>query len=55
MKRTGEREFVIGYEESFGYLVGTHARDKDAVVASMLIAENGSLLAILSQKHWSTG
>ena len=38
-ERTGEHEFVIGYEESFGYLVGTHARDKDAVVASMLIAE----------------
>ena len=32
-------EFVIGYEESYGYLVGNHARDKDAVVASMLICE----------------
>lgn len=31
--------FVLGYEESYGYLSGTHARDKDAVVASMLIAE----------------
>jgi phosphoglucomutase len=31
--------FVIGYEESYGYLVGTHARDKDAVVSSMLICE----------------
>lgn len=36
---TGEREFVIGYEESYGYLVGTHARDKDAVVSSMLICQ----------------
>ena len=36
---TGEREFVIGYEESYGYLVGTHARDKDAVVSSMLIVQ----------------
>ena len=34
-----DRSFVIGYEESFGFLVGTHARDKDAVVASLLIAE----------------
>lgn len=34
-----EKEFVMGYEESYGYLVGTHARDKDAVVASMLICE----------------
>ncbi len=31
--------FVLGYEESYGYLAGTHARDKDAVVAAMLIAE----------------
>ena len=31
--------FVMGFEESYGYLVGTHARDKDAVVASMLICE----------------
>lgn len=36
---TGEREFVIGYEESYGYLVGMHARDKDAVVSSMLICQ----------------
>lgn len=36
---TGEREFVIGYEESYGYLVGTHTRDKDAVVSSMLICQ----------------
>lgn len=33
------KNFLIGYEESFGYLVGTYARDKDAVVASMLIVE----------------
>lgn len=31
--------FVMGFEESYGYLAGTHARDKDAVVASMLICE----------------
>ena len=36
---TGCNEFLRGFEESYGYLVGTHARDKDAVVASMLIAE----------------
>ena len=35
-------KFVIGYEESYGYLVGDHARDKDAVVASMLICEMAS-------------
>lgn len=32
-------KFIIGYEESYGYLVGEHARDKDAVLASMIIAE----------------
>ncbi|NLX64347.1 MAG: phospho-sugar mutase [Clostridiaceae bacterium] len=36
---TGKKEFIFGFEESYGYLSGTHARDKDAVVASMLIAE----------------
>ena len=38
-EKTGENEFLIEYEESYGYLVGTYARDKDAVVASMLICE----------------
>lgn len=38
-EQTGNQEFVIGYEESYGYLVGTHARDKDAVVSSMLICQ----------------
>ena len=33
------RNFIMGYEESFGYLIGTHARDKDAVVASLMICE----------------
>ncbi len=34
-----EKTYLFGYEESYGYLVGTHARDKDGVVASLLIAE----------------
>ncbi len=38
-EKSGEREFVIGYEESYGYLVGTHARDKDGVVSAMLICQ----------------
>lgn len=32
-------DFLFGYEESYGYLAGTHARDKDAAVASLLICE----------------
>jgi len=34
-----EAEFLFGYEESYGYLAGNYARDKDAVIASMLICE----------------
>lgn len=36
---TGKNTFILGFEESYGYLAGTYARDKDAVIASMLIAE----------------
>ncbi|HHV30045.1 phospho-sugar mutase [Acetivibrio mesophilus] len=35
----GDKKYLFGFEESYGYLAGTFARDKDAVVASMLIAE----------------
>lgn len=42
-KRKGNSEqdydFLFGYEESYGYLAGTHARDKDAVVSALLICE----------------
>ncbi len=38
-ERDGKHTYVFGFEESCGYLRGTHARDKDAVVASMLCAE----------------
>lgn len=36
---SGEYTFILGYEESYGYLSGGYVRDKDAVAASMLIAE----------------
>lgn len=43
LERKGEEErFIVGMEESYGYLRGTHARDKDAVVASLLICEMAS-------------
>ncbi|CAM3348537.1 phospho-sugar mutase [Paenibacillus lupini] len=38
-EQTGEHTFLFGYEESYGYLTGDYARDKDAVVASLLICE----------------
>ena len=31
--------YLFGFEESYGYLIGTHARDKDALVTSMVISE----------------
>lgn len=37
--RTHEKEFILGFEESYGYLSGTFVRDKDAVIAAMLISE----------------
>ena len=36
---SGHGTYIFGFEESYGYLAGTYARDKDAVVASLLIAE----------------
>ena len=38
-EESGDKTYLFGYEESYGYLVGTHARDKDGVVASLLISE----------------
>ena len=38
-EKSGEYTFMLGFEESYGYLKGTYARDKDAVVATMLIAQ----------------
>lgn len=40
LEQAGEEDrYVLGFEESYGYLAGTYVRDKDAVVASMLIVE----------------
>jgi phosphoglucomutase len=36
---TNTNEFLFGFEESYGYLAGTHARDKDAIVSTLLICE----------------
>lgn len=38
-EKTGSHEYIFAFEESYGYLCGDYARDKDAVTASMLIAE----------------
>ncbi|HBH1309555.1 TPA: phospho-sugar mutase [Clostridioides difficile] len=38
-EESNDRSFIMGYEESYGYLIGTHARDKDGVVSSLMICE----------------
>lgn len=52
-----EDRYIFGFEESYGYLVGTHARDKDAVVGSMMICEMASFYkqmgsSVLQQLNW---
>ncbi|MET3548097.1 phosphoglucomutase [Paenibacillus favisporus] len=41
-EKTGSHTYLFGYEESYGYLAGNYARDKDAVLASLLICEAGA-------------
>lgn len=61
-EETGEHQFLFGYEESYGYLAGTFARDKDAVGTAFLLAEAAAyyqdqgrtlldLLEELSRRH----
>ncbi len=38
-EKTGKGEYLFGFEESYGCLIGTHARDKDGIVASMALCE----------------
>lgn len=38
-KTNDDHRFIMGFEESYGYLIGTHARDKDGVAASLMISE----------------
>ena len=60
---TKEYEFILGYEESIGYLYGSLVRDKDAVVTSMIIAEMAAyykkqgknLLAVLEEIYEEYG
>ena len=44
-----ENRYVFGYEESYGYLIGTYARDKDAVVGAMMISEMASYYKLLNK------
>ena len=44
--------FLFGYEESYGCLVGTHARDKDAIVASMALCEAAAYYKLRGKTIW---
>ena len=55
---SGKGEYLFGFEESYGCLIGTHARDKDAIVATMALCEaaayyktQGKTLMIFSLSH----
>ncbi|MEE9374352.1 MAG: phospho-sugar mutase [Saprospiraceae bacterium] len=62
-KLENKEEFIVGGEESYGYLIGDHARDKDAVVTCCVLAEmcafykeNGqSMYDALKMLHWHHG
>lgn len=45
-------DFILGYEESYGYLAGTHAQDKDAVVSAMLICEMAAYFKKQGKTLW---
>ena len=58
LEKQGEEDrFIIGMEESYGYLRGAHARDKDAVVASLLICEMAAFYKLrgISLKQFMDG
>lgn len=64
LEKAGQKErFIFGFEESYGYLAGTHARDKDAIVASMLIcqmaryyrAQNKNLYQVMQELYAQYG
>ncbi len=49
-EETGAYQYLFGFEESYGYLAGTYARDKDAVVAALLLCE---MAAVYKKKGMS--
>lgn len=49
---TGEGTYLFGFEESYGCLIGTHARDKDAIVATMALCEAAAYYKSLDMTLW---
>ncbi|MEJ8735536.1 phospho-sugar mutase [Mediterraneibacter sp. ICN-202921] len=49
---SGKGEYVFGFEESYGCLIGTHARDKDAIVATMALCEAAAYYKTKNMTLW---
>ena len=49
---TGKGEYLFGFEESYGCLIGTHARDKDAIVATMALCEAAAYYKTQGKTLW---
>ncbi|MGF7003195.1 phosphoglucomutase [Lachnospiraceae bacterium PFB1-21] len=49
---TGKGKYLFGFEESYGCLIGTHARDKDAIVASMALCEAAAFYKTKGKTLW---
>lgn len=52
MRQAGNPNFLLGFEESYGYLTGTEIRDKDGVIASLLAAETALHWAEKGMSLW---
>ena len=51
-EQRGEGTYLFGFEESYGCLIGTHARDKDAIVATMALCEAASYYKMQDKTLW---
>ncbi len=51
-ENTGKGEYLFGFEESYGCLIGTHARDKDAIVATMALCEAAAYYKTKNMTLW---
>ena len=52
METSGKGQYLFGFEESYGCLIGTHARDKDAIVASMALCEAAAYYKLRGMTIW---
>ncbi len=52
MEQTGKGHYCFGFEESYGCLIGTHARDKDAIVATMALCEAAAYYKTKGMSLW---